>query len=274
MMKIFFTSIFILMSSCLMAQGYEKEYATLFAYEVKQVDEFIDRFNGADTDFIKYYESHNPGRKLDREHLIKGLFNTESKSWNLTEVNEFIKTVNDVNRKPMLLDFYGDNWYAKVNCAVKWKGQPKTVTLKLKVEKTENGSFKWIVAGVEAPFLESLIVKGDKKGYISFKLPAPRDSTIALSSASSGTDFMDIDRASNDKKNISNYFYKSDTYNDELPLFVNECLNGHLSISQVNTITYCFSQIKGWYFETRQYNRQTKNSGWLIGLLVKTNTIK
>jgi len=67
------------------AQTYEKEFSSLFTYQVKQVDEFIDRFNGTDSTFIHYYETHNPGKTLSREQLIKGLFNSENKNWNLTK---------------------------------------------------------------------------------------------------------------------------------------------------------------------------------------------
>lgn len=271
MLKLILTSFFFIIFTSAIAQTYEKEYVTLFAYEVKQVDDFIDRFNGKDSTLFRlYYKKHNSEKQLTREQLIKSLFNGEGKNWNYNDINAFISTVNNKD-KPQFLNFFDNKWYAKLNCSVTWKGKPRTATLKLKVEKDENGGFKWIITGVNAKFLLSLLSKGDNKNYVSFKLPAPRDSTTSLDPSSNDTEFMNIDRVSSDKVNISNYFYKSDTYKDQLPLFVTECLNGHLVIDQVNSIHYYFDQIKGWSFEIKQYNRRTKNSGWLISSLVKVN---
>jgi len=103
---------------------------------------------------------------------------------------------------------------------VTWKGQLKTVNLTLKVEKDANGGFKWIIVGVDAHFLETMMIKANQKNYISFTLPKSVDSTTSLPPSSNGLQFMNIDQVSSDKKNISNYFYKTDSYKDALPFLL------------------------------------------------------
>ena len=253
------------------AQTYEKEYVTLFAYQVKQIDEFIERFNDDDSTLIKlYYKKYNPSKELTREQLIKSLFNAERKNWDFKQIHNFIDTVdNSIN--PLKLHLLGDNWYVRLNCPITWKNIPKTVTLTLKLQFVRDDIYKWIITGVNAPFLRP--VSGARNND-NFRLPDPQDSTTALNSVSNAIDFMNIDQVSTDIVNISNYFMHANHYKDDLPVFVNECLKGHISISSPNSTAYYFSQIPGWLLEIKRFNRRTKNSGWLISALVKTNISK
>ena len=260
----------ILFSAPSFAQNYEREFEAIFAWEVKQIDEFIERFNNTDKTLIREYtQKLDSSKDIDRERLIKSLFNAENKNWNFGQVHEFIYKVND-QFEPVYLNFFDRDWYAKLNCSVTWKGKAETATLILKIQQQADGASKWVITGVTAKFLQ----EASDDGLIpsSFpQLPIAKDSTVSLNPMSHTTDFMNIDQVSKDKKNMANYFLNSQNSKDQLSLFANECLNGRLSIVRTNSIGYHFLQVKGWIFEIRQYNRQSKNSGWLISKLIAAN---
>src|SRR6195952_2505907 len=98
---------FLLVTYCapLFAQNYQKELTTQFVWEVKQIDEFIERFNNSDTTLLKqYYQKHDSTKVLTRERLIKSLFNTQKKDWNFAEITSFIKQAdNKANPKYLAL---------------------------------------------------------------------------------------------------------------------------------------------------------------------------
>jgi hypothetical protein len=262
MNKILLFFLFLFGPALTMAQSYDKEFETVFLWEVKQIDEFIDRFNNSDKTLIKeYYKKKDPAITFTREELIKSLFNTEDKTWNFNEITNFIDQVTS-KENPEYLNFFGKNWYATVKCAVTYRGMPKYITLFLTVQGQSNGSSKWIIIGADANFLRLPEIKQHL-----LKIPKPRDSTKSLNPVSNATEFLNIDLVSRDKANIKNYFLQSDNYNDDLPLVENEILNSQLIINKSIAVSYDFKQIPGWEIEIKQYNRQTKNSGWLISKL-------
>ena len=61
-----------------------------FAFKVKQIDEFIDRFNNADFTPIKHYlKEEFPTERLDRQTLIISLFNQSDTTWREPKVRQF-----------------------------------------------------------------------------------------------------------------------------------------------------------------------------------------
>ena len=249
-------------SAPVFAQNYEKEFETLFAWEVKQIDEFIERFNNTDKTLIREYSQKvDPGKEINRERLIKSLFNAENKNWNFNDISNFIQKVNNAEN-PVLLSFYDQDWYAKIKCDVTYKGRPETATLTLKIDRQPTGESKWIITGVQAPFLQNATAS-------IIDVPASQDNSVTLNPVSHATDFMNIDLVSKDPRNIGNYFGSNYNQNKDLAKFINECMNQRLEIKKANSITYHFLQVEDWVFEIQQYNRQTKNAGWLISKLIK-----
>src|SRR5688572_17901322 len=117
---------FFLSGTPVFAQTYEKEFETMFAWEVKQIDEFIERFNNTDKTLIREYSQKvEPGKEINRERLIKSLFNAENRNWNFNDITSFIQKVNDLDQ-PVFLSFYDTDWYAKLKCDVTYKGRPET----------------------------------------------------------------------------------------------------------------------------------------------------
>ena len=268
-MKSIFVVFFVWFPTFLSAQSYEKEFVTLFAWEVKQIDEFIERFNDSDGTLIKEYnKEYQPKVALSREKLIKSLFNAAKTDWNYTEVTAFIEQVMTHN-PPLLLDFNDENWYANVTCAVLWKGKPRTIQCKLKILNLADGSCKWVLSDVSAKFLLPKDASGKLLAVAQPQLPLPNNKYGSLNPMSHTNDFLNIDMVSENVKNLANYIEPLPHYSDSMSAFIHQILNKNLKILQTNAITYEFFQIDGWKIEIQQFNRPTKNSGWLIHKLIK-----
>ena len=253
-----------------MAQGSEKEYGVYFAWEVKQVDEFIERFNNDKSAFInEYLKKNNSAPRLTRERMIKSLFNAKGSDWNYQQITDFIKQVNNAS-SPQYLDFKGENWFAKVNCRATYNGQSCTAVLILKVVNFPDGSSKWVI--VDMKFADkSRVAFSNKDASALLPCPNPIDPSVSLDPMSHATGFMNIDLVTQRPENIGNFVIDSGDRSKNLNLFIDACLKNNLKIIQVANISYSFLQIKGWRIEVKQFTRHSLNSGWLISKLVKVS---
>jgi len=235
------------------ANGQVKFYnSENFALQVKQIDEFIERFNNSDCTLVKNYmhEKYNL-TEVNRVDLIKSLFNYSDIVWNSEEVTQFLNDVTQSD-EPIFLDFLDDDWYAELDCTGNYKGKSEKFKIILKIEVNEkNQAVRWVIKSVYSEFL---------------KLPQASNTKKTLNPAIHGTDFMGLNVALIDYPNYYNYVAK-DSNISQLLLFFNELKNKNLTFKQVDEITYHFLQVKGWIFLVREFMRDTQNSGWLISSL-------
>ncbi|MEJ0082407.1 MAG: hypothetical protein WDM78_15980 [Puia sp.] len=76
-----------------------------FIYEVKEIDEFFERFNDAPNSFLRgVYKARHIKFNIDRQRLIRSLFNDENKSLDSIMMNKFVSEVTK-KKKPIYLDF-------------------------------------------------------------------------------------------------------------------------------------------------------------------------
>ncbi|MGI4863790.1 MAG: hypothetical protein ACRYFZ_07675 [Janthinobacterium lividum] len=252
----------------LLAQSYEKEFEVAFAWEVKQVDEFIERFNDDEQSFLQeYLKKKEAAGPPSREKMLKSLFNAKGTNWNYGEITAFIKQVSSADH-PQYLNFDGANWFANVRCQLLSQGKPASAVLKLSIVTLPDGSCKWVITDVEflgaaslaaSPAAERPRVHG----------PAPPDPKVSLNPMSHAIDFMNIDLVTKNPANIENFVSSAPDRSRNLELFIDGCLHHQLKIVRATSISYTFLQIQGWLIEVRQFNRATLNSGWLISKLVK-----
>ncbi|MEM7368483.1 MAG: hypothetical protein AAF587_07750 [Bacteroidota bacterium] len=221
-----------------------------FALEVKQIDEFIERFNYQEnTLLLQYVEENYPGKMLDRVSLIQSLFNEQS-NWNTSYRNAFVNQVTNPLR-PIVIDFMEDDWFAAVQCSVLFRGKVVTPTLILQIQQGPDFSSKWIIKSVRADF---------------FRFPSKSNPEHFLNPISHSTDFMGLRRAMNNKEHLPDYAFE-DFEPDLLSIFMYELMNGNIEFLQVNSITYHFLQVNGWIFQVKKHLRNSRNSGWLIDQL-------
>lgn len=257
MKRLFACIVFILSYGICLAQNFinNDDLDTQFAFQVKQIDEFFERFNfdNSSPTFLKKYLDNNNLKNKDipnREFFLKSLFVHDSPDTIL--VKEFISFID--NSKPLiLLTFYDSNWYALLSCDFSFLGKPKTVQLVMKNQVKGKEQSKWVIFSVKSEL---------------FKYPKSIDSTRIMSPMSHAVDFMTLNKAFADKTNSSNY-YRKDLQVDELSVFQFLVQNNILKFEKLNSINYYFFQIPDWFFRVDYFNRQSNNSGWLISQIMK-----
>jgi hypothetical protein len=256
-MRIIFFCILACFCTAGVAQSLSIGEELLFAFEVKQIDEFIERFNNEETLIKEYIRRADPGAVISRTDMLKSLINQYDSTWNLSLINQFIYHVND-REKPVYLHFLDPEWYAEVKCSVRYMNKDQKVTLLLKIERGLDQSSKWVILLATADFLT---------------LPQNSDNASFLNPVSQGTDFLALDKAMADKKNLRNFLpagYKE----DQLSIFLDHWKNGRIALRQVDKITYHFLQVNGWIFTVENFKRQSRNGGWLISAICKADEVQ
>jgi len=225
-----------------------------FAFEVKTIDEFIERFNNDQYTLIRQHlESKFPGKKFTRTDLVKTLFNYEDPLWDASQAADFTKTVCD-STKEKFLDFYADNWFAQAECLVKYKGIPKKVSVTLQVVVSDRtGAAKWVICGARAPFLD-FSKRLDPKKF--------------LNPISHATDFIGLKKAMDDKMFVRNYLTEK-FQESHLNKYLAALATGDIVFQQLNHVTYHFLALENWSFTVKEYIRPGRNSGWLIQSVTK-----
>jgi hypothetical protein len=225
-----------------------------YLYEVKQIGQFIDRFNDQDFQFKKQLIDNQDDSNLSRPNLIYSLFEHETNQWDTIFLNKFVTDVcSETN--PLFLHSSDSNWYAEVECTFLYNEKPKDLTLILQNETCMISGFecsKWVITNAFIPFLS---------------IPQSKDPNAVLSPVSEGTNFIGLYEALTvNGANIRNYF-PTNYQPDILSVFMNEVWSGRLTLQSVNKIKYHFLQLPGWILCVEQFNRTSRNSGWLISYL-------
>jgi hypothetical protein len=253
MKKIFFLTICIASLNLGYAQvvqpSINKAKESEFVFEVKTIDEFIERFNNDQYTLIRQFlEKSGNKKKLTRVDLVKTLFNYQDPVWDKDVAGQFIQEVCDTS-KEKFLDFYSDEWYALAECQVRYKGTSRRVFITLQVMISDRtGAAKWVICGARAPFLD-FSRKVDPRKF--------------LNPISHATDFIGLKKAMEDKQFVRNYL--SDKFKEShLNKFLAEISSGDIQFEQINSVSYHFLNLENWLFTVKEYIRPGKNSGWLI----------
>ena len=218
----------------------------LYLAEVKQVDEFIDRFNNE-----KFHINIDTSKSEYKENNILALFNLErlngASDSAITEVSAFIRTVVDsgVNIR------YEDTlWLAKAPCYGKLKNRQVEFILWLNVEHRKEDMYKWVVAKAE--------------GNIFKLTPSRTSERIMIMPDDHEINFITLkDITSQNDDYITNYRQKYFDL-DETSVFYSLVYYNLLDIDYVKDLEFLFFQVPGYVFHIKYFNRETLNSGWLI----------
>lgn len=217
---------------------------TEFKYRVKQLDEFMARFNGEES-VVDAAAPLKPALNLlylfDHEWFAA---HTDS----MKQVAEdFIGTVID-NRTKL---YYDDgNWFAEVSCHCTYQGKPDSLTLFLKPEKLEEFQYRWVIAGAKG---ELLRLNPDKRNRGLDIMP--NDHEVAFRALSKVETLG--------SNNILNYAPRAYTP-DALSVFYALVHAGALHIEGTGNIVYHFLEVPGYVFRVERFNRKGNNTGWLI----------
>lgn len=231
-----------------------------FLLEVKQIDEFIERFNDDRNSFLrnnirKYY----PRMVITRPLLLKTLFDSKSNQISSKDIENFVAAVNN-SRHPEFLYFNKGTWYAEAICRLRYKEKDIEASALLKVVGAAGASSKWMICAVHSKAIEKY------NGSIS--VPVSGDTNRFLSPMCHATNFICLGNAFGDLANIRDYLDKSFTGDPESISFLHALMKREITFQYVETVRYHFLQIREWAFIVENFNRKDSyNSGWLISSL-------
>jgi hypothetical protein len=233
---------------------------SIFYSQTKQVNQFFRRFNGEeDVQGNRLISGDSTVRdpKLRKKYLPM-LFDHSNTQLSQDLQDVFINQV--MNKKyPVYLNFHGKDWFAEVATTFTYKKEKVNIILFLKIEH-QNLGYKWVFTNIYFDkFAKWFNHVGDTANNKLFIHPMSHE-----------IDFMNINKVFRDEENID-YYLEGDYIPDQLSLFVEEVKNGNLKFESVNNVKFHFFQVQGWYFELVYFNRNDRNSGWLISNLLHVN---
>jgi hypothetical protein len=197
--------------------------------------------------------------------LIRSLFNEENSSRDSSIINKFISEVTR-KKKPIYLDFYGNNWYAELTCKFKYNSTSIVIPVIMKIEMTQNKGSKWMIVAVGSSALKSKI--------LVTKMTQSKIKTNCISPTSHAINFVSLKRAFEDKENLSNYFENSYFNGFNMLEFYNAVRNREVEFLHVNKIKYHFLLADKWIFTVENFPREALNSGWLINQMQKVSSLE
>lgn len=212
-----------------------------FEYNIKQIDEFILRFNLKELliqpDQSAQYERDNRMLLFDKNYYLA----------NEETLTEFLSIV---EKEHTTLSFYDSTWYAIAECNVTFQGKKDRITLFLRTEQVKDDIYKWSIMDARGSILElTPKTKSDKLHLL------PTDNEVNFIALQSVT--------TTNAPNITLYDVKSHA-NDRLSVFNSLVYYKLLKIDNVQELTYCFTQVNGYKFYVKDFVREAKNAGWLI----------
>ena len=224
-------------------------WQTEFNFRVKQLDEFMARFNGEESVDVKVADSLK--RPLNLLYLFDRELFTANRDSMMWKVNAFIDTV--TNQRSAL--YYEDGgWFAEVGCNCIYKGKKDTLTLYLKPEKIEEFQYRWVIIGA--------------KGRLLQLIPARRNRGLDIMPNNHEVSFRALSKiAQLGSNNILNYA-ELDYVPDGLSAFYALVYADALKIETTGRITYHFLEVTGYVFTVERFNRKGNNTGWLISRLI------
>lgn len=250
MKNIFSTGLFFLFINTAVAQvtPFNDE---AFAYRVKQIDEFIERFNNTDETLIKKYIKDQYNTDIAREELIISLFDSR-KNWKQELVVKFLDDVVHTHTPPYL-SFYDSDWYALVICEGLYHGKQVVFDLTLAVDyHKESNAASWNVKGLYASFLN---------------VPGETQSGVTLNPSSHGNDFIELIHIfTTPEKYLINTPQVS--HPASLAHLLHEAQRKNFEFKHVKNITYHFLQLNNWIFKVQEFSKRENNAGWLISELL------
>jgi hypothetical protein len=230
-----------------------------FIYEVKQIDEFFERFNDDSSSFIrKVYKDRHIAYSPTRAKLIRSLFNYQNPAWDKDTINRFIEQVTDAGH-PLLLNFYGDDWYAEATCLFQYNNAVIEIPLIMKIE-TENGGSRWVIAAVKPNSLKEDVTEIRIGGI-------PEHHSRFINPVSHGTNFIELARVFHDRSHLSEYCDSLFFNRRQSITFYEAIQQNRIQFIRVSHIRYHYLQASPWIFTVEYFERKELNTGWLINSL-------
>lgn len=258
---------FLFYGDCCIGQVFENSAGARekrFIYEVKQIDEFFERFNDDSSSFIRQvYKSYRTKFNVDRAALIKSLFNYQSKTWSESSIDSFVRTALNT-QMPSRNNFYGENWFAEAFCKFVYRSAEVEIPVILRIDTDEQRRSKWIITAIGANPIRELSDNPPDQQHKSNKK--------FINPSSHANYFIELGKVFDDKENLVSYFDNLFFTRSHALTFYNSLLNETIKFMHVKSIKYHFLQVSNYIFTVEYFQRKDLNAGWLINSLQYAST--
>lgn len=247
-MKTFYVLIILIQISILdgYSQGLENSfYDETWSLKVKQIDDFVDRFNN-ELNFIS--NGNIIKNKLPPETRIK-LLSSLIYSENVKNpelVNEF---VNLVDTEVYYLKFGDDDIKCILSVASLFNEKEFNFDFHLKIEKLIDGSMKWVIVDVNSDSYPWNNIAQNPKKFIN-----PSNHNLK---------FSNLFRIINGDNDIQGIF-EEDFELDNLSIIIHEIMSGNMTIKSISDVNYSFRILDKYNILVSYFDTPGKQSGWLI----------
>ena len=233
-----------------------------FLYEVKIIDEFIERFNDDLTSNLrKTYLQKGQDITFSRPDLLRSLFEPPA-AMETPTAKKFIAQVND-SAHPQHISFNDTAWYAEVQCSFLSGGHKLVIPLILQVNTAADKTCKWMISGIgDSPELHERTNMPDTIAKTN-KSPAQE----FISPSDYATNFLELHRILAAHVISASYFVPELMATERGKKFVQLIQSDKLTFEYPGTMKFYFFQIPNYAFVVERFVRNTPHSGWLISSL-------
>jgi|GEM_PF-1265144 len=238
----------------------------LFKYEVKTIDEFIERFDDDLTSFLrKSMERDHKALSYSRQALIFSLCNMDEKRIPDSLKLNFVFSATD-EKKPQYINFEDSNWYAEANCEFVLNGKNVNIPLILHVRGDKHKGAKWMIAGIG----QNKWITDTNITELKYETPfLPNKKYIP--STDHALKFMSLISAFGPAMNAQYYFEPDLLKTDRCKALVQMILQNKIKLNGVTDIKYHFYQLPGFIVDVEYFDRAELLSGWLISAIRRSS---
>ena len=222
------------------------EHPAIQEARVGLVDEFLKRFNG-DTSHPNISPQDTSYRKSNILYLIEPPQNIENKD---SIYNEAVRFVNAIIKYSVRLNYCDSTWVARAKCKGMLDGKSVSFNVYLNVEHRKEDMYKWVISRVDGECFDI----------------TPRDMTsnIMLYPDDHEIKFISLGRMTDEQPfNVARFMSKGFDY-DATSAFVYLVKLGKLKIEYVDELEFIFTQVPGYIFSIKYFERESSRLGWLI----------
>lgn len=225
-------------------------YDEVWSVKVKQIDDFVDRFNN-ELNFLKNGSLvKNKFSEDTRPSLLYSLINYE-KIKNQPLIDSF---VNHIDNNKYLLQLGRDQIDCILTVAASYKQQKFQMNLVLQIEVLDDAAMKWVITDAQSSNYPWKPMASNPQKFIN-----PSNHNLR---------FSNLFKFINEGNDIQGMFVENFRL-DNLSIVVHELLEGNLVIEEIKDINYQIEisdQIK---FLVSYFDVPSKPSGWLISEIYK-----
>ncbi len=228
----------------------------LQSVRVGLIDEFFNRFNGV----AAHPDLPGEGVENRKENLLM-LFNlSQFKSKEDSLFVEAAMFADRVIEDSVCLHFEDSTWFALAHCKGVMDGRSVRFDLYLTVEHRKKNMYKWVIANAGGSLFEAT--------------PDTSHSEAMLYPDDHETNFLSLRRMTQEQpKNVCAFMAKNFSY-DSASVFTYLVYSGKLKIDYVDELEFVFTQVPGYIFNVKYFERERNNAGWLIDRCYKTSDEK